>query len=249
MKILVVDDEPPARQRLSSLIEELGAPYELAGEAADGAEALRQFERCGADLVLMDIRMPGMDGLEAARRLAEHEHPPAVIFTTAYEEHALEAFESSARDYLLKPVRRERLLAALQRCQRLTRSQLDAAAALVARSRETPQLSVNYRGGVRTLPLDQVIYLRADSKYVVARHSEGELLLEESLKSLEERYGAWFLRIHRNALVSRHSLRSLERGADGIHRVLMRGCDETLEVSRRHLADLRRMLKRARPPG
>ncbi|MCU7806414.1 MAG: response regulator, partial [Candidatus Thiodiazotropha sp. (ex Semelilucina semeliformis)] len=108
MKILVVDDETLARQRLMSLIEELGAPYELSGEAANGEEALQHFRQQGADLVLMDIRMPGMDGLEAARQMSGSERPPAVIFTTAYEEHALEAFETAAQDYLLKPVRRER---------------------------------------------------------------------------------------------------------------------------------------------
>ncbi|MBT3046764.1 MAG: LytTR family DNA-binding domain-containing protein [Candidatus Thiodiazotropha sp.] len=240
MRILVVDDEVLARQRLAALIEELGGPYRLVGEAANGEEALEQFNRLGADLVLMDIRMPGMDGLEAARRLAEGDQPPAVIFTTAYEEHALQAFESSAQDYLLKPVRRERLLLALQRCQRLTRSQL---AASPHREQEVPQLHASYRGGVRTIPLDRVIYLRADSKYVMARHADGELLLEESLKGLQERYGDWLLRIHRNALVARRCLAGLEKGSDGVPRVVLRGCDETLEVSRRHLPEVRRVLR------
>lgn len=137
MKILVVDDEVLARQRLVALIEEIGQPYQLAGEAANGEEALQKFNQIGVDLVLMDIRMPGMDGLEAARQMAESDHPPAVIFTTAYEEHALQAFESAAQDYLLKPVRRVRLLAALQRSQRLTRSQL---AATASTETEVPQL-------------------------------------------------------------------------------------------------------------
>lgn len=239
MKILVVDDEALARQRLISLIEELGSPYELAGEAANGAEALSQCERLGVDLVLMDIRMPEMDGLEASRRLAETEHPPAVIFTTAYQEHALEAFDSAAQDYLLKPVRRARLLAALQRSQRLTRSQLSAVA-----PEEQPHLSASYRGGVKTLPLDQVIYLRAEDKYVVARHAEGELLLEESLKRLLARYTEWFLRIHRNALVSRLHLVGLEKDVAGNSRAVLRGCDETLEISRRHLPEIRRLLRK-----
>ena len=199
MKIVVVDDETHARRRLASLIEELGAPYTLAGEAANGQEALEACEASGAELVLMDIRMPGMDGLEAARRLAEREHPPAVIFTTAYEEHALEAFDSAAQGYLLKPVRLERLREVLERSQRLTRSQLSG---IPGSLEATPHLSASYRGGVRTLPLDEVIYLRAEAKYVVARHAEGELLLEESLRSLQERYTGWFQRIHRNALVS-----------------------------------------------
>lgn len=239
MKILVVDDEALARQRLMALIEELGEPYRLAGEAANGEEALRLFARDGADLVLMDIRMPGMDGLEAASRLAEEARPPAVIFTTAYEEHALEAFETAAQDYLLKPVRRERLLAALQRSQRLTRSQLGPAAS----AQQPPQLSASYRGGVKTISLDAVIYLRAEAKYVVARHAGGELLLEESLKTLEARYGDWLMRIHRNALVSRSCLTGLEKAADGTPRAVLKGCDETLEISRRHLPEVRRLLR------
>ena len=241
MKILVVDDEALARQRLISLIEELGPPYRLAGEAANGEEALIAFRRQGADLVLMDIRMPGMDGLEAARRLAEDPNPPAVIFTTAYEEHALEAFETAAQDYLLKPVRRERLLSALQRSQRLTRSQLSLVETIEPPA--VPLLSASYRGGVKTLPLDEVIYLRAEAKYVVARHEAGELLLEESLKTLQETYGDWLVRVHRNALVARRCLAGLEKDSDGTPRVVLRGCPETLEVSRRHLPDIRRLLR------
>lgn len=240
LKILVVDDEALARQRISALVEELGSPYQLVAEAANGEEALRRFDEMGPDLVLMDIRMPGMDGLEAARRLAQRDQPPAVVFTTAYEEHALQAFDSAALDYLLKPVRKERLLSALQRSQRLTRSQL---AAVSLQEEEVPQLHASYRGGLKTLPLDQVIYLRADSKYVIARHEGGELLLEESLKSLQDRYGEWLLRIHRNALVVRRHLMGMEKGNDGIPRVVMRGCEETLEVSRRHLPEVRRILR------
>ena len=240
IKIVVVDDEALARQRLASLIEELGSPYRLAAEAANGHEALEQCQLVNADLVLMDIRMPGMDGLEAARRLAEGDRPPAVIFTTAYEEHALEAFDTAAQDYLLKPVRRERLQAALERAQRLTRSQLSA----VSETPEPPpQLSASYRGGVRTLPLDQVIFLRAEAKYVVARHAEGELLLEESLKRLQELYGEWFLRIHRNALVSRRHLSGLEKDLDGNTRAVLRDCEDRLEISRRHLPEVRRLLR------
>jgi two-component system response regulator AlgR len=237
MKILVVDDEVLARQRMSELIAELGAPYEKVGEAANGEEALQQYQRLGADLVLMDIRMPGMDGLKAAKLLSESEHPPAVIFTTAYEEHALDAFDSAAQDYLLKPVRRERLLAALERSQRLTRTQISTSVETPA-----PQLRASYRGGVKMLPLDEVIYLRAEAKYVVARYGEGELLLEESLKSLQEKYTDWLLRIHRNALISRSCLIGLEKD-QGSPRVVLRGCDETLEISRRHLPEIRRLLK------
>jgi two-component system response regulator AlgR len=239
VKILIVDDETLARQRMVSMIDELGAPYQVVGEADSGEAALTQFERLGADVVLMDIHMPGMDGLEAAQRLSQMEYPPAVVFTTAFEEYALQAFETAAQDYLLKPVRRARLLEALSRCQRLTRSQANAA----AEEQGVPKLKASYRGGLTTIPLDQVIYLRADSKYVVARHIDGELLLEESLKALQERFGDWLLRIHRNALVVRRCLTGLERGQDGICRAVLKGCDETLEISRRHLPEVRRIIR------
>ncbi|MES9854850.1 MAG: LytTR family DNA-binding domain-containing protein [Candidatus Thiodiazotropha sp. LLP2] len=239
MKILIVDDEALARERILSLIEELGAPYEVVGEAANGEVAVTQFHELGADVVLMDIHMPAMDGLEAARRLAETDSPPAVVFTTAYEEHALQAFETAAQDYLVKPVRKARLLEALVRCQRLTRSQVNAA----ADEQAIPKLKASFRGGLTTVSLDQVIYLRADSKYVVARHSDGELLLEASLKALQEQYGDWLLRIHRNALVARRCLTGLEKGRDGICRAVLQGCDETLEISRRHLPEVRRIIR------
>ncbi|MCG7981969.1 MAG: response regulator transcription factor [Candidatus Thiodiazotropha lotti] len=241
MKILIVDDEALARERMRSLIEELGAPYEVVGEAANGEAALSLFNQLGVDVVLMDIHMPGMDGLEAANLLAQSESPPAVVFTTAFEEHALQAFETAAQDYLLKPVRRARLLEALQRCQRVTRSQINAA----AEGQGVPKLKASYRGGLTTIPLDQVIYLRADSKYVIARHLEGELLLEESLKALQERYSDWLLRIHRNALVVRRSLIGLEKGVDGSSRAVLQGCEETLEISRRHLPEVRRIIRGA----
>jgi two-component system response regulator AlgR len=241
MRILVVDDEALARDRLSALLHELGDPYEVVGTASNGEEVLAIFTERGADLVLMDIRMPVMDGLQAAMTLSRGEQPPAVIFITAYEEHALQAFEAQAMDYLLKPVRKARLQQALERAKRLTLPQLKALS--TGPDRPVPVLRVNYRGGVRRLPLDQVLYLRAESKYVTARHRQGELLLEESLKTLESRFGDWFLRVHRNALVARRALVGLQRQVDGSVRACLRGCDERLEVSRRHQPRIRRWLK------
>jgi two-component system response regulator AlgR len=241
VKILIVDDEALARDRLAALLGELGQAYRVIGKAANGQEAIELMHRYRADLVLMDIRMPGMDGIRAAEILMQSETPPAVIFTTAYEEHALQAFESQAVDYLLKPVRRARLSQALARAQRLTLAQLEAITA--RKEQPVPQLSVSYRGGLRRVSLDQVIYLRAESKYVTARYQAGELLLEESLKSLESRYKEWFLRVHRNALVARNALVGLERVADAHMRVRLRGCSELIEVSRRHLPNVRRWLK------
>ena len=191
--------------------------------------------------MLMDIRMPGMDGLEAAKRLLHSRMPPAVIFTTAHEEHALQAFESQAVDYLLKPVRKSRLLQALEAAQRVTLMQLEAVAR--AASDPAPQLTITYRGGMRRLSLDQVFYLQADSKYVSVVHKDGELLLEESLKSLESRFGNWLIRVHRNALVARHALVGLEKNTDGVMRVRIRGCENMLTVSRRHLPEIRRLMK------
>ncbi|MDJ0806245.1 MAG: LytTR family DNA-binding domain-containing protein [Gammaproteobacteria bacterium] len=241
MRIILVDDEPLARDRLAALLAELGEIYQVVGTAENGEEALELFSNLGADLVLMDIRMPVMDGLQAARRLAETHTPPAVVFTTAYEEHALQAFETRAVDYLLKPVRKQRLQKALDAAQRITLAQLEKLS--LSAETDVPQLSMSYRGGLRRIPLDQVLYLRAESKYVMVFHTEGEMLLDESLKSLASRYSDWFIRIHRNALVARHALRGLEKCEGGVMRVSLQGSEALLEVSRRHLPGVRRLIR------
>lgn len=243
MKILIADDESPARQRLAALVREMGEPYQLAGEARNGLEALNQCGGRNIDLVLMDIRMPEMDGIAAAARMLQLPTPPAVIFVTAYEEHALQAFESNAIDYLLKPIRPQRLQQALRRASRLTRPQLQALESLQEKQPEEPHICSNYRGGIQRIPLSDIIYFRADQKYVTARHSGGEALLEDSLKALEQRFTDQLLRIHRNALVSQQHLIGLEKAADGRTLVRLRGAEERLEISRRHLADVRRWLK------
>ncbi len=194
------------------------------------------------DLVLLDISMPGMDGLEAASHLAAQAAPPAVIFVTAYEEHALAAFEKSAVDYLLKPIRRERLEKALKKAQQLTRPQLKALEDLQQGESEE-YISVSFRGGLERIPVADVIFFLADQKYVTVRHSGGEALLEESLKSLEERLGDHFIRIHRNALVSRSRVTGVRRGEEGQSLVSLQGSDLLLEVSRRHLPEVRHLLK------
>ena len=246
MKILIVDDEAPARQRLRTLVGDIGAAFEVVGEAANGEQALEQCRATGADLVLMDIRMPGMDGIEAAARLAEMAAPPAVIFVTAYEEHALEAFQGHAVDYLLKPIRRSRLERALSRASVLTRPQLQMLEHL--RSPRPDPIVVSYRGGVRRIEIDDVIFFQAEQKYVTVCHSRGEALLEESLKSLEERLGERFLRIHRNALVATRRIVGLDKEADGRCLVRLDGSEHRLEVSRRHLPGLRRWLRHGRQP-
>lgn len=243
MRILIVDDEGPARERLGRMLSELGDEYRVVGEAADGLDVVPACERLHVDLVLLDVSMPGLDGLAVAHRLAAIEPPPAVILVTAYPEHALEAFERRVLDYLVKPVRSERLRAALQRVRVATRPQRQT---LLPQSPERPQrsqLSARYRGGFQTVHIDEVIYLMAENKYVVLRHGDGNMLLDESLKSLEEEFPGRFVRIHRNALVARRRIAGLMKDKDGVHLISLRGCEERLAVSRRHLPELKRWLQ------
>ncbi len=237
MRVLVVDDEPLARERLQRLLEELPG-FEVAGTAGNGHEALERQRALDADVVLLDIRMPGMDGMEAARQLAALPRPPVVIFTTAYGEHALEAFEAQAIDYLLKPVRSERLQQALEKARRLVPQQQGAAG-------ETSEvLSIPHQGGLRLVPLDEVVWFQADNKYVSAHLKSGEeLLLEESLKSLEQAYPQRLLRIHRSALVSLWALSGMEKDGEGTFRARLSDTEQRPEISRRHAAEVRRLLK------
>lgn len=243
MRILIADDEAPARERLQRLLSECEGGHQVVGEAADGREAVAACEHLYADLVLLDISMPGMDGLEAAERLARLEPPPAVILVTAYTEHALDAFERRVEDYLVKPVRRERLQAALDRLCVATRPQRQALLEMGRDGSKRSHLSAYYRGDLQTVPLEEVVYLQAEHKYVVVHHDDGNLLLDESLKSLEEEFPELFIRIHRNALVARRHVSGLEKGEDGAALVRLRGCDERLLVSRRHLPEIRRWLR------
>ena len=243
MRILLVDDEAPARERLRRLISEMQGDYQVCGEAEDGVGALEGCKRLEADLVLLDIGMPGMSGLEAARRLAGLDPPPAVILVTAYPEHALEAFEHRVEDYLVKPVRPERLQSALERVCVSTRPQRNALLQSGSGRTRRSRLSAHFRGALHSVPIDEVIYLQAEQKYVALRYPGGQLLLDESLRSLEEELGETFVRIHRNALVALRSIAGLERDADGSTRVRLRGCTERLTVSRRHLPELRQLLR------
>ncbi|BAZ92727.1 response regulator receiver protein [Thiohalobacter thiocyanaticus] len=243
MKVLVVDDEALARERLISMLA--GVPdIEITGEAATGREAIEQVAANRPDVVLLDIRMPEMDGLEAARHLAGLSEPPAVIFTTAYGDHALEAFEACAVDYLLKPIRNERLMAALANACRLNRAQA-ARIGDLPETRRRSHLCLPVRGGLQLVPVADIRYFQADNKYVTVRTGEGEFLIEEALKALEEEFGGDFIRIHRNALVARRHLSALERDAEGRLCAVLRGVDARLEVSRRQQPEVRRLLKGA----
>jgi two-component system, LytTR family, response regulator AlgR len=242
MRVLVVDDEGPARERLRRLIEELGGDYQVVGEAANGMGVAAQCIETDADLVFLDVQMPGRNGLEVAGELAALEPPPAVVLVTAYPEYALDAFERNVADYLVKPVRRERLLEALQRLPTTTRAQRPGASASLDADRRR-HLSAHYRGGVQTVPVDDVLYLLAEQKYVTVRHSEGRMLIDESLKALEQEFPDRFMRIHRNALVASECLVGLEKGPDGASMAVLNGCEERLPVSRRHLPEVRRFLR------
>lgn len=243
MRILVVDDEAPARARLKAMLAELGAG-EVVAEAANGEEALQACQVYRPDVVLLDIRMPGVDGLQAAVRMGMAAEPPAVIFVTAYGDHALAAFEAEAVDYLLKPVRRERLAEALKKARRLNRAQIEALAQGTVEARAREHLLCRRRGQLELIPIVEVRYLQADQKYVTVNHLGGEDLIEDSLRQLEDEFGERFVRIHRNALVARAFLGGLERDADGRCYVRVRDTDLRLEVSRRHAGDLRALIKR-----
>jgi two-component system, LytTR family, response regulator AlgR len=226
VRILVVDDEPPARARLRSLIEResLG---EVVGEAEDGRQALELVNELRPQLVLLDIRMPVMDGLEAARHLGQDSNGPAVVFTTAYQEHALEAFETGALDYLLKPVRAARLIDAIGRARRVAPSQLPPP--MQART----HLSTAANGGIRLVAVEDVRVLRAQHKYVTAVFPGGELVMEESIAALESEFGERFLRVHRNALVACDHVTGLSRHSGGGVCVKLSECEDCVEVSRR----------------
>ena len=242
MKALVVDDEPLARERLAALIGEI-AGVEVAGEATNGVEALEAAARLKPDVVLLDIRMPVMDGLEVARHLDAIESPPAVIFCTAYQDHALEAFEANAVDYLVKPIRAERLGAALAKAQRLSGTVVRRIEVSSEPGRRRSHLCARVRGSLVLVAVGDIDYLLAEDKYVVVHHAKGEVLIEEPLTQLEEEFGDRFVRIHRNCLVALAKLSGLDRAADG--RVLARvsGASVPLEVSRRNLPALRKLVR------
>jgi len=239
LKTLIVDDEAPARERLASLLAEIG-DVQLVGEGANGREALELTMDLSPDVVLLDVRMPDMDGLEAARRIATMSEPPAVIFTTAYDEYALNAFEARAAGYLVKPIRKDKLAAALAACRRLTRPQMARAeAAGVAPAPGRSHIPVRRRDGITLIPLAEIRCFQADQKYTTVRHEGGDDLIEDSLRLLEEEFPGSFVRIHRSALVSTRHLERIERDPDGQYFVRLKGLPDRLTVSRRMAGDLR----------
>ncbi len=242
MKILIVDDEQLARERLTQLIGDIEAEHELL-EAENGAEALKLYDREQIDLFLLDIRMPVMDGLETAKHLSQLDTPPAIIFTTAYQDHALEAFEAQAIDYLLKPIRLERLQQAITKASVIQQGHIAAVQAKEKQQTTRTHLSAKSKGGLKILAVNEILYFKAEQKYVSAIWPEGELILDEPLKVLETEFADKFIRIHRNTLVAVQYISSLEKDGNGNTRVLLKDHEDALQVSRRHVSQLKKCLK------
>lgn len=259
-RILIVDDEPPARSRLRMLLEDLRAewPNEVVGEAGDGRTALDLVQSAAPDIVLLDVQMPGMTGIEAAQHLAHLEAPPAVVFVTAFDDFAVQAFEVNAFDYLMKPVRAERLKGALEKAVQLRAAHKELAnrAAQLAAGTQSRRsnLAVYERGRLILVPIDAIVYLKAEMKYVTIRTRERDYLTEESLVSLEQEFADRFIRVHRNALVSRNAIAGFTRvthndpddpdaGGEGHWEVMLRDVPERLPVSRRQWSQVRALVR------
>ena len=240
MNVLIVDDEQLARQRLRHMLSGMGE--QVIGEASTGEQALQQTMNSSPDLVLMDIRMPGMDGLETARYINQMDNPPAIIFTTAYSDHALEAFDTHAVDSLLKPIKQDSLANAINAAKRLTRAQIQRLSTQEEGDARR-KICVKSRGSLELIPVEEIIYFKADQKYVTLRTDDHEYLIEESLKSLEQEFARRFVRIHRNALVSEGHIAGISKNEDGHQCIVLNDTDDILEISRRHLPSIRKKLK------
>ncbi|HEY3073772.1 MAG TPA: LytTR family DNA-binding domain-containing protein [Burkholderiales bacterium] len=246
IRVFIADDESPARERLKELLEDIAAdvPTVVAGEAPNGIEALERLPASGAQVLLLDIRMPGMDGLELARHLSALDNAPAVVFVTAHDKHAIEAFDLNALDYLLKPVRAARLAAALKKAAAGGAPRRESLVRASGAPRE--YLSVAERNRIVLVPVRDILFLRAEQKYVTVRTREREHLIEESLIALEGEFSGPFVRIHRNCLVARAAIRGFERtggGEEEAHwQVVLDGVVERLPVSRRQWPAVRELI-------
>jgi two-component system response regulator AlgR len=246
VKVLIVDDERPARERLQQILADEDG-YNVVGEAGNGHEALALTARLKPDIVLLDIRMPGMEGIETAHHLNAMDPSPAVVFTTAYDEYAVDAFEARAIGYVLKPVRRARLTGALNHAARIARSALSEAAAEADLGGQRRHVCAYIHGELKLIPVTEIACFRADQKYVSVDHDSGQDLIGDSLKSLEAEFGNRFVRIHRSALIAVDRIDRIEKDTDGKSRVILRDDshvdDKELIISRRHVAEVRRRLK------
>ncbi len=241
LRLLLVDDEAPARRRLVEVLSDCAAslPIQIVGEAENGMDALSLLQKLPVDALLLDIRMPGMDGIEVAQHLQKLHRPPAVIFTTAYDTYACQAFEVNAVDYLMKPVRAERLKAALSKARTLSQVALDALRQAHPKARS--HLSLTEKGRMVLIPVDDIVYLKAEAKYVTVKTLAREFLIEESLIRLESEFGEKFVRIHRNCLVARDRVVEIgkQAGEQDAHYLRLSGLNDRLAVSRRQYSILR----------
>jgi len=246
VRVLVVDDEQPARARLKQLLDDETA-YEFVGEAENGSDAVRLSAELRPDIVLLDIRMPGLDGIETAHHLNKMDNPPAVVFTTAYDEYAIDAFDAKAIGYVLKPVRRSRLTAALEQASRLAPSTLASVASQANMSTTRRHVCARAHVELKLIPVREIHSFRADQKYVTVDHENGQDLIDESLKALAEEFSDDFVRIHRSALVAVRCIDRIEKTTDSKSLIVLRENsqveDKELIISRRHLAEVRRRLK------
>ena len=246
MRVLIVDDEKPARDRLQQILADEDE-YEVVGEAANGHEALDLAAELAPDIVLLDIRMPGMEGIETAHHLNAMAAPPAVVFTTAYDEYAIDAFEARAIGYVLKPVRRSRLTGALEHASRFARSTLSEAATEAHLDVQRKHVCAQAHGKIKLIPVNSISCFRADQKYVSVDHDDGHDLVDDSLKSLEAEFGDRFVRIHRGALLAVDRIARIEKDAEGKSCIVLRDGshtdDKELIISRRHVAEVKRRLK------
>ncbi len=246
MKILIADDEPLARERLKSLCDELDG-FTVVAEAQHGKQVLELIPQSQPDIILLDIRMPGMDGIEAAQHISKFETPPAIIFTTAYDQYALDAFDNHAVGYLLKPIKKEKLADSLKAASKISRAQLQSIQQESPKKNQPEYISARVKGNIQLIPLNCIRYFQADHKYVTVgffeNNKQAEVLIEDSLKSLEQSLYSHFIRIHRNALIAECYISGLDKDKEGTFWLCLHDMAHKLEVSRRHVAELRKIIK------
>ena len=260
VRLFLVDDEAPARARLRDVLSDIASdcPHEIVGEADHAQAAIECIAQHKPDIVLLDVQIPGMNGIELAAYLSNHVTPsPSIIFISAFDDYALKAFEVRALDYLLKPVRATRLAEAIERVARLRVNQHGALGAITKTTRtlQTARLhfSVQQRGRVLLVPVADIIYLKAEAKYVTLRTATGEYLIEESLLSVEQEFAHLLVRVHRNALVARDAIIGVERGRRSVDddpvegldtwQVILRGTSDRLPISRRQWSVIKALVK------
>jgi two-component system response regulator AlgR len=238
MNVLIVDDEPLAQQRIQKILEELPQVNQIS-LANNGIQAVEFCQLKKPDVVFMDIRMPGMDGLEAARHISQMNNVPAIIFTTAYNEYALDAFKVNAVDYLVKPVREEKLIESLEKACKLNRAQLSA---IQPEEQARTNITAKISGNIKLIPVKDIIYFHAEQKYVTVKHLNGETVIEDTLKDLQKEFEQDFVRIHRNALVAKKFITGIQKDNKGHSFVTMKDENNKLEISRRHLSVIKKLI-------